>query len=69
MELLMIAGFIAVVVWLGRTPTNSTDTIVRGMDDRELALAAARDMDRDLDESPHYNELARRAGIRDRLAR
>ena len=69
MELLMIAGFVAVFVWLGRKTNASAESMVRGMDDRDLALAAARDMDRDLDSSIFYDELVRRANIRERLAR
>lgn len=69
MELLMIVGLIAVVALLGRKLCSSADSAVREMEDSDLALAAARDMDRDLDESPHYDELARRANIRARLAK
>lgn len=68
MELLMLVGLIGAVAWLMRKVDVSAKERVRGMEDEDLAEAAAEAMSFNERESIYYDEIARRQAIRARLA-
>lgn len=68
MKFLMIFGLIALAAWLLRKTDLSASERVRGMEDEELADFAAYDMACGLEQSAHYDEIARRAALTRRLA-